>query len=63
MLFGIIYIMLGVLFTSMAGYYGQESGWSLLTIVFAAFAIFDFGAGIRSIQRHRINKSENKPKK
>lgn len=58
MFFGIVYILLGILFTGMAGFYGQEAGWSILTIVFAAFAVFDFGAGIRSIQRHRANKSK-----
>ncbi|HLR59399.1 MAG TPA: DUF4305 domain-containing protein [Pseudogracilibacillus sp.] len=58
MAFGIMYIMLGVLFTGIAAYSGQESGWSLLTIVYAIIAIVDFGAGVRHIQRYRLNKSK-----
>lgn len=60
MFIGIVYILLGVLFTGIAAYSGRDSGWSTLTIIYAIIAIVDFGAGIRHLQRYRLN---NKPKK
>ena len=56
--FGIIYIILGVLFTGLAAYSGQDSGWSFLTILYATIAVIDLGAGVRHIQRHRLNKQK-----
>lgn len=58
MVIGIVYILLGVLFTIIAGYSGQNSGWSMFTIIYAIIAIVDLGAGVRHIQRHRLNKSK-----
>lgn len=57
MIIGIVYIILGVLFTIIAGYSGQNSGWSMFTIIYAIIAIVDLGAGVRHIQRHRLEKS------
>lgn len=58
MFIGIVYILLGILFTGIAAYSGRDTGWSTLTIIYAIIAIVDFGAGIRHIQRHKLNNSK-----
>lgn len=62
MFLGFVYLGLGILFTLIAGYSGQDSGWSTLTIIYAIIAIIDFGAGVRHIQRHRLKKSMEEKK-
>lgn len=53
---GILYILLGVLFTGAAAFNGRDAGWDTLTIIYAVIAIIDFAAGIKHIKKHRANK-------
>lgn len=46
---GIIYLMLGVLFTYFAVQNVQESGWGIFSILLVILATFDFGSGVKMI--------------
>jgi hypothetical protein len=58
---GIIYIVLGFLFTYFAVEDVQQNGWGFFGYLLVLLATFDFGSGIRIIFLY--NKNKNKPKK
>jgi hypothetical protein len=49
---GIVYILLGSLFTYFAIQNVNESGWGLFSYLLVMLATFDFGSGIRMILFH-----------
>ncbi|RSD20752.1 YdiK family protein [Mesobacillus subterraneus] len=49
---GIVYILLGSLFTYFAVQNVNESGWGFFSYLLVALATFDFGSGIRMILFH-----------
>lgn len=49
---GIVYILLGSLFTYFAIQNVNESGWGFFSYLLVALATFDFGSGIRMILFH-----------
>jgi hypothetical protein len=52
LLSGIVYILLGSLFTYFAIQNVNESGWGLFSYLLVMLATFDFGSGIRMILFH-----------
>lgn len=57
----LIYLIMGVLFTYFAIQNKQDSGWNILTFVFAAIATLDFGFVIRFIiDNYFSNESDEK---
>jgi uncharacterized membrane protein HdeD (DUF308 family) len=58
---GILYLVLGALFTYFAIENVQEDQWGFFTYLLILLATFDIGAGIKMIAIHyRIKKSKNK---
>lgn len=57
---GIIYILLGSLFTYFAIQNVQEDGWGLFPYLLVILATFDFGTGIRAIVIHTKIKNTQK---
>ncbi|WLR54941.1 YdiK family protein [Mesobacillus subterraneus] len=49
---GIVYILLGSLFTYFAIQNVTETGWGFFSYLLVALATFDFGSGIRMIMFH-----------
>lgn len=49
---GIVYILLGSLFTYFAIQNVNESGWGFFSYLLVVLATFDFGSGIRMILFH-----------
>ncbi|MEH7444026.1 YdiK family protein [Heyndrickxia sp. MSNUG] len=49
---GIVYILLGSLFTYFAIQNVSETGWGFFTYLLVMLATFDFGSGIRMILLH-----------
>ncbi|MBT2638900.1 YdiK family protein [Bacillus sp. ISL-39] len=49
---GIVYILLGSLFTYFAIQNVNETGWGFFSYLLVALATFDFGSGIRMIMFH-----------
>jgi hypothetical protein len=49
---GIVYILLGSLFTYFAVQNVNDSGWGFFSYLLVALATFDFGSGIRMILFH-----------
>lgn len=49
---GIVYILLGSLFTYFAIQNVNETGWGFFTYLLVLLATFDFGSGIRMILFH-----------
>ncbi|WP_079504159.1 YdiK family protein [Mesobacillus jeotgali] len=49
---GIVYILLGSLFTYFAIQNVNETGWGFFSYLLVALATFDFGSGIRMILFH-----------
>lgn len=57
----LIYFIMGILFTYFAIQNNQESGWNILTFIFAAIATLDFGVVIRFINDNYFsNKGDEK---
>ncbi|NKE08111.1 YdiK family protein [Mesobacillus selenatarsenatis] len=57
---GIVYILLGSLFTYFAIQNVNDSGWGFFSYLLVALATFDFGSGIRMILFHFKLKNINK---
>ncbi|MBS4175840.1 YdiK family protein [Bacillus sp. FJAT-49736] len=58
---GIIYCLLGVIFTYMATQRVATNGWGPFTYILILLATLDFGAGIRLILLYfKINNGKNK---
>ncbi|GAM16189.1 YdiK family protein [Mesobacillus selenatarsenatis] len=57
---GIVYILLGSLFTYFAIQNVNETGWGFFSYLLVALATFDFGSGIRMIMFHFKLKNANK---
>lgn len=58
---GIIYSLLGILFTYVAVLSADETIWNFLTILLAFFATLDFGVSIRMFIIHfKIKNHRNK---
>lgn len=58
---GIIYIVLGFLFTYLTILNVSQSGWGFFSILLALLATFDFGSGIRMVQFHfKLKKIQKK---
>ena len=49
---GLVYILLGSLFTYFAIQNVNETGWGFFSYLLVALATFDFGSGIRMIMFH-----------
>lgn len=49
---GIVYILLGSLFTYFAVQNVNDSGWGFFSYLLVLLATFDFGSGIRMIMFH-----------
>ncbi|GIN64011.1 hypothetical protein J27TS8_40040 [Robertmurraya siralis] len=61
---GILYIVLGLLFTYFAVQDVQRNGeWGIFTYLFVILATFDFGSGIRMVLFHFKVKAIQKDKK
>ncbi|WP_010529430.1 YdiK family protein [Lentibacillus jeotgali] len=59
---GIIYFLLGILFTYVAILSADETIWNFLTMLLAFFATLDFGVSIRMFMIHSKIKKHNKKK-
>jgi hypothetical protein len=60
---GILYLLLGALFTYFAIENVQEDQWGFFTYLLILLATFDVGAGLKMISIHfRIKKSQTKKK-
>ena len=60
---GVIYLLLGVLFTYFAIGNVQDDGWGFFTYMLIFLATLDFGSGIRMIMLHfKIKKQLNHKK-
>ncbi|MBT2663092.1 YdiK family protein [Bacillus sp. ISL-45] len=58
---GIVYILLGSLFTYFAIQNVNETGWGFFSYLLVALATFDFGSGIRMIMFHfKLKNIQNK---
>ena len=58
---GIIYLILGLLFTFFAIQNVNESGWGVFSYLLVILATFDFGSVVRMIQFHfKLQKSQKK---
>ncbi|MCA1066587.1 MULTISPECIES: YdiK family protein [Rossellomorea] len=59
---GVIYLLLGVLFTYFAVQNVQDDGWGFFTYMLVFLATLDFGSGLRMVMLHfKIKKKiENK---
>ncbi|MBD8070703.1 YdiK family protein [Bacillus sp. PS06] len=53
LLMGIIYLLMGLLFTYLAIGSVEESIWNFPTIILILFATFDFGVAIRMFLLHK----------
>ncbi|WP_316572833.1 YdiK family protein [Neobacillus sp. YIM B06451] len=49
---GIVYLLLGILFTYFAVGSVRDEGWGFFSYLLVILATFDFGAGIRMISLH-----------
>ncbi|WP_409273186.1 YdiK family protein [Neobacillus sp. SCS-31] len=49
---GIVYLLLGILFTYFAVGSVRDEGWGFFSYLLVILATFDFGAGIRMIGLH-----------
>ncbi|WP_174735133.1 YdiK family protein [Mesobacillus harenae] len=56
---GIVYIVLGLLFTFFAISNVNESGWGFFTYLLVMLATFDLGSGIRRVLLHFKLKQTN----
>ncbi|HLS09840.1 YdiK family protein [Lentibacillus sp.] len=59
---GIVYFLLGILFTYVAILSADETIWNFVTVLLAFFATLDFGVGIRMFIIHSKIKKNNKKK-
>ncbi|MFD1363434.1 YdiK family protein [Lentibacillus salinarum] len=59
---GIVYFLLGILFTYVAIQSAEETIWNFLTILLAFFATLDFGVSIRMFNIHFKIKKQKKKK-
>jgi uncharacterized membrane protein HdeD (DUF308 family) len=60
---GILYILLGVLFTYFAIINVNDHGWGFFAYLMVLLATLDFGSGIRMVMMHfKIKKHMNKKK-
>jgi uncharacterized membrane protein HdeD (DUF308 family) len=60
---GIVYVLLGSLFTYFAiENLSEDGGWGFFTILLILLATFDFGSGIRMILLHFHIKKQQKQK-
>lgn len=58
---GIVYILLGSLFTYFAIQNVNETGWGFFSYLLVALATFDFGSGIRMVLFHfKLKNNQNK---
>lgn len=58
---GIVYILLGSLFTYFAIQNVNETGWGFFSYLLVALATFDFGSGIRMVLFHfKLKNIQNK---
>ena len=58
---GILYMILGTLFTYLAISYVSEDGWTWFSYLIVFLATMDFGSGIRLIMLHnRIKRMQKK---
>ncbi|WP_077620354.1 YdiK family protein [Bacillus sinesaloumensis] len=57
---GIIYVLMGTLFTYLAIGFATETVWNFSTILLALFATFDFGMAIRMFALHNKIKKVTK---
>ncbi|QKY71230.1 YdiK family protein [Lentibacillus sp. CBA3610] len=60
--FGIVYFLLGILFTYVAILSADETIWNFLTLLLAFFATLDFGVSIRMFIIHFKIKKQKKKK-
>ncbi|GAA0322880.1 hypothetical protein GCM10008967_11750 [Bacillus carboniphilus] len=59
---GILYLVLGVIFTFFAIQNVQQSGWGFFTYLLIILATLDFGSGLRFIMIHFQLKQHQKKK-
>ncbi|MGG4546386.1 YdiK family protein [Rossellomorea marisflavi] len=60
---GVIYILLGVLFTYFAIHTVRDTGWGFFTYMLIFLATLDFGSGMRMVLLHfRIKQQLNQKK-
>ncbi|WP_019244431.1 MULTISPECIES: YdiK family protein [Bacillus] len=58
---GIIYIILGIIFTALAINYVSADGWNVLSFLIVFLATIDFGSGIRLVMLHfRLKRMQKK---
>ncbi|MDQ0415060.1 YdiK family protein [Mesobacillus stamsii] len=58
---GVVYILLGSLFTYFAIQNVNETGWGFFSYLLVALATFDFGSGIRMVLFHfKLKNNQNK---
>lgn len=58
---GVVYILLGSLFTYFAIQNVNETGWGFFSYLLVALATFDFGSGIRMVLFHfKLKNIQNK---
>ncbi|WP_042353103.1 YdiK family protein [Bacillus massiliigorillae] len=58
---GIIYIILGIIFTALAINYVSKDGWNLFSFLIVFLATIDIGSGIRLITLHlRLKRMQKK---
>ncbi|MGM9924769.1 MAG: YdiK family protein [Bacillus sp. (in: firmicutes)] len=58
---GIIYLILGTVFTALAINYVSEDGWNVFSFLIVFLATIDFGSGIRLIMYHiRLKRIQKK---
>lgn len=56
----ILYFLMGILFTYLAIDSVSDSGWNIVTTIFAVIATLDFGVGIRAVRIHFHLKKNSK---
>lgn len=59
---GILYFLVGILFTYIAVLSAEETMWNFITILLAFFATLDFGVSIRMFIIHFKIKKNNQKK-
>ncbi len=58
---GVVYILLGSLFTYFAIQNVNETGWGFFSYLLVSLATFDFGSGIRMVLFHfKLKNNQNK---
>lgn len=58
---GIVYIVLGAIFTALAINYVSKDGWNLFSFLIVFLATIDVGSGIRLIMLHiRLKRMQKK---